>query len=237
MIILQTVGGISLPQRFIFLSVGKVYGDNEALNEIPFSVCLIKFSVLFIHAPRYLFRLTLARRQVFFPSIWAIDSARTPFLYRWNMNTRKQRNTTTNTTVKMRKALKEKKKKEEIYPKIRIAKRKKTFWYPRRRIPNHTHKHYQLNLKIYNNNKYPYFPASLLFFSPPYFKHFFQTFFRQNTSNDGRERIKKRGRRLIDSQNGRESEIAKDWEFARVWWSPTKDTRNTRAYLRSMCNV
>lgn len=32
---------------------------NEALNEIPFSVCLIKFSVLFIHAPRYLFRLTL----------------------------------------------------------------------------------------------------------------------------------------------------------------------------------
>lgn len=113
MIILQTVGGISLPQRFIFLSVGKVYGDNEALNEIPFSVCLIKFSVLFIHAPRYLFRLTLARRQVFFPSIWAIDSARTPFLYRWNMNTRKQRNTTTNTTVKMRKALKEKEEKKK----------------------------------------------------------------------------------------------------------------------------
>lgn len=176
MIILQTVGGISLPQRFIFLSVGKVYGDNEALNEIPFSVCLIKFSVLFIHAPRYLFRLTLARRQVFFPSIWAIDSARTPFLYRWNMNTRKQRNTTTNTTVKMRKALKEKEEKRRDLSENTNRKMKENIHsYPWRRIPNHTHKHYQLNLKICNNNKYPYFPASLLFF-PSYFKHFFQTF-------------------------------------------------------------
>lgn len=236
MIILQTVGGISLPQRFIFLSVGKVYGDNEALNEIPFSVCLIKFSVLFIHAPRYLFRLTLARRQVFFPSIWAIDSARTPFLYRWNMNTRKQRNTTTNTTVKMRKALKEKKKKEEIYPKIRIAKWKKTFWYPRRRIPNHTHKHYQLNLKICNNNKYPYFPASLLFF-PPLFQTFFSNIFDKIPPTMDGKGLKREGDGWSIRRKGRETEIAKDWEFARVWWSPTKDTRNTRAYLRSMCNV
>lgn len=118
-------GGISLPQPssiYFFLSVGKVYDDNEALNEIPFPVCLIKFSVLFIHVPRYLFRLTLARPRptpgLFF--IHLIHRLRPNSVFislKYEYAETKKYNNKHNCEN-----AKKCKKKKKIYPKIRIAK-------------------------------------------------------------------------------------------------------------------